>query len=223
MKLLLAVNDATLKNEIENVLTYHGYLTETVDNGRDALDYAVCGDYDGMIVDNDIPAVNGLNVLEKLRGNNIFISFMLLTLQADADSRICGLELGADDCLGKPFAVGELLARARAMLHRKTRGATDLISMGNVTLDTIKYTMSIDNRYARITKVEFRMIELFIRNQETYFSADMLLNRLWGFDSNTKIESVLVYISCLRKKLNQYGANIKIITKRGVGYAMVFM
>ena len=135
MKLLLAEDEAALSEAVVDILTYHKYIVDPVYNGEDAYDYAMYGDYDGVILDIMMPKKDGLEVLKELRENGFKKPVMLLTAKSQVEDRIKGLDAGADDYLTKPFDMGELLARVRAMLRRGEEFHANLLKYGDLTLD----------------------------------------------------------------------------------------
>ena len=141
MKLLIADDEIELANALVAILKHSNYTVDAVHNGTDALDYALTGDYDGIILDIMMPGLNGTEVLKKLRDKGISTPVLFLTAKTEVDDRIKGLDLGADDYISKPFDMGELLARVRAMLRRKSDFAPSNLICGNLTLDRSSYEM----------------------------------------------------------------------------------
>ena len=167
-----------------------------------------------------MPGLDGIEVLKKLRGKGVDSPVLLLTAKSDIDDRINGLDSGADDYLTKPFAMGELLARIRAMTRRRTEIAPDTPSFGNITLNRQNYELSGPNGSQRLSSKEFQMIETLILNHGTLISTERFMEKIWGYDSDAEINVVWVYISYLRKKLGLIGANVEIKATRGVGYTL---
>ncbi len=220
MKLLLAEDEAALNEAVTDILTYHKYLVDSVYDGADALDYARLGDYDGIILDIMMPKKSGIEVLETLRREGIKTPVLLLTAKAEVEDRIAGLDAGADDYLPKPFAMGELLARIRAMLRRREDFTPDILSFGDLTLNRGTYELGSNGQAQVLPKIEFRMMEIFMLNKGIYISGDDLLAKVWGFDSDAEIGTVWVYISYLRKRLAALGSKVEITAKRNVGYTL---
>jgi len=220
VKLLYAEDEPALSEAVVDILTYHKYMVDAVYNGNDALDYAESGQYDGIILDIMMPGLSGTEVLRKLREENIMTPVMLLTAKTEVDDRIKGLDLGADDYLPKPFAMGELLARVRAMLRRKDVYVPDVISCGNLMLNRQNFELSAEGNTVALSNLEFRMMETLIINKGIYISADELLEKVWGLESNAESGNVWVYISNLRKKLASIGARVSITAKRNLGYTL---
>lgn len=220
MKLLFAEDEIGLSEAVVDVLQYHKYTVDAVYDGQDALDYALSGHYDGIILDIMMPKLSGLQVLKRLRDARVGTPILLLTAKAEVDDRIKGLDLGADDYLTKPFAMGELLARIRAMLRRREEFTPDLLEMGNLRLNRQTYELSVGENSLLLPKLEFQMTELFMLNRGIYLSTEDILVKVWGYDTDADIGIVWVYISYLRKKLSALGANVALKAKRNVGYTL---
>ena len=220
MKLLYAEDERSLSEAVVDVLEYHKYKVDVVYDGQDALDYAENDRYDGIILDVMMPRKSGLEVLQALRAKGDRTPILLLTAKAEVEDRIQGLDLGADDYLPKPFAMGELLARIRAMLRRREEFTPDLLTMGNLSLDRQSYQLCVGEDRILLPKLEFQMMELFLLNRGIYLSTEDILVKVWGYDTDAEIGIVWVYISYLRKKLASLGANVSLKAKRGIGYTL---
>lgn len=220
MKLLYAEDERSLSEAVVDVLEYHKYKVDAVYDGQEALDYAENDQYDGIILDVMMPRKSGFEVLQALRAKGDRTPILLLTAKAEVEDRIQGLDLGADDYLPKPFAMGELLARIRAMLRRREDFTPDLLTMGNLSLDRQSYTLSVGENRLLLPKLEFQMMELFLLNRGIFLSTEDILVKVWGYDTDAEIGIVWVYISYLRKKLSSLGADVVIRAKRGIGYTL---
>ena len=220
MKLLLAEDEISMSEAVVDILNYHKYSVDAVYDGEDALYYARSQSYDGIILDVMMPKLDGLSVLRQLRRENNTTPVLLLTARAEVEDRIDGLDAGADDYLPKPFAMGELLARVRAMLRRRENYTPDVLRAGNVELDASRFLLSVGAGTLSLSRLEYQLMELFMRNPGITFPAEALLERVWGGDSDAEVGSVWVYISYLRKKLSALGANVEIRSKRGLGYSL---
>jgi DNA-binding response OmpR family regulator len=220
MKLLYAEDEKSLSEAVVDVLEYNKFSVDAVYDGRDAPDYAQSGHYDGIILDVMMPKLSGLEVLERLRAAGSKTPILLLTAKSEIEDRIAGLDLGADDYLPKPFAMGELLARIRAMLRRRAEFTPDVLTLGNLSLDRQSYTLSVGENRMILPKLEFQLMELFLLNRGIYLSTEDILVKVWGYDTDTEIGVVWVYISYLRKKLTALGANVAIQAKRNIGYTL---
>lgn len=220
MKLLLAEDEIAMSEAVTDILTYHKYSVDAVYNGADALDYALASQYDGVILDIMMPKMDGIEVLKRLRAASCTVPVLLLTAKAEVEDRIRGLDAGADDYLPKPFAMGELLARVRAMLRRRENFTPDVVRVGNIALDQRRGLIACGDETQPLSALEYRLMELFALNPGICFSAGALLERIWGLDSDAEEGSVWVYISYLRKKLAKLGASVEIHSRRGVGYSL---
>lgn len=220
MKLLYAEDERSLSEAVVDVLEFHKYKVDAVYDGQEALDYAENDQYDGIILDVMMPRKNGFEVVQALRARGDRTPILLLTAKAEVEDRIQGLDLGADDYLPKPFAMGELLARIRAMLRRREEFTPDLLTMGNLSLDRQSYTIGVGENRILLPKLEFQMMELFLLNRGIYLSTEDILVKVWGYDTDAEIGVVWVYISYLRKKLNSLGADVALKAKRGIGYTL---
>ena len=220
MKLLLAEDEIAMSEAVVDILTYHKYSVDAVYNGADALEYALTGQYDGVIMDIMMPIMDGIEALKKLRAAGCAVPVLLLTAKAEVEDRIRGLDAGADDYLPKPFAMGELLARVRAMLRRRENYTPDVVRVGDIELDQSRNLLKRGKDMQPLSALEYRLMELFALNPGICFSAGALLERIWGLDSDAEEGSVWVYISYLRKKLVKLGASVEIQSRRGVGYSL---
>ena len=220
MRLLLAEDEIAMSEAVVDILNYHKYSVDAVYDGEDALDYARSQSYDGVILDVMMPKLDGLSVLKQLRRENNFTPVLLLTARAEVEDLIGGLDAGADDYLPKPFAMGELLARVRAMLRRRENYTPDVLRAGNVELNASRFLLAVGAEERPLSRLEYQLMELFMRNPGITFSAEALLERIWGLNSDAEVGSVWVYISYLRKKLAALGANVEIRSKRGLGYSL---
>lgn len=220
MKLLYAEDEPAMAEAVEDILTYHHYLVDRVADGEEALAYARTGDYDGLILDIMMPRMDGLEVLAQLRREGNRIPVLLLTAKGEVEDRITGLDLGADDYLPKPFAMGELLARVRAMLRRREAFTPEVLRCGDVTLNQATFQLSCGGVSVTLPKLEYRLMEVLMGNQGIYLSSEDLLVKVWGYDAEAELGVMWVYLSYLRKRLAKLGAHVAIRVRRGVGYTL---
>lgn len=220
MKLLYAEDERALSEAVTDILTYHKYIVDPVYNGKDALDFAMLGDYDGIILDIMMPEMDGIDVLSTLRRNGIKTPILLLSAKSQVEDRIRGLDEGADDYISKPFDTGELLARIRAMLRRREDFHSDTLSFGDITLDIRSYTLSCRGVEFVLPKQEYRLMEQLMLNRNIFLSTEDLLVKAWGYDAENDANSVWLYVSYLRKRLSALGSDVEIVSKRGVGYRL---
>ena len=193
---------------------------DTVYNGRDAYEYARTGEYDGVILDVMMPQLTGLQVVTRLREDGVTTPVMLLTAKGQNDDRITGFDAGADDYLPKPFATDELLARIRALLRRSGDYKSTVLALGTLSLDCGSGVLSDTGGSARLSGREFQIMELFMRSPSMIISADRIIERVWGWESDTEVCSVWVHISNLRKKLRSIDSAVEINAVRGMGYVL---
>ena len=182
--------------------------------------YALSETYDGIILDIMMPKLSGLEVLQRLRAAGCRTPILLLTAKTEVEDRIQGLDAGADDYLPKPFAMGELLARIRAMLRRREEFSPDILRCKDLSLNTASYELSGPTGSVVLPRLEYQLIELLIRNQGIYLSSADLLVKIWGYDTDAELGVVWVYISYLRKRLTAVGSSCAIRAKRNVGYTL---
>lgn len=220
MKLLYAEDERPLSEAVVDILTYHDYLVDAVYNGEDAYDYALSGGYDGIILDIMMPKRDGIEVLSALRKNGCKTPILLLTAKTQIDDRIRGLDAGADDYLPKPFDMGELLARVRAMLRRREEFHPDMLTFGDLSLNTQSGTLSCRDTEFALPKQEYRLMEQLMVNRGIFLSSEDLLTRAWGSNAEVDINSVWLYISYLRKRLTAMKSSAEIVSKRNIGYRL---
>ena len=220
MKLLYAEDERSLSEAVVDILTYHKYIVDAVYDGEDAYAYALSGNYDGVILDVMMPGRDGIDVLSALRKNGYKAPILLLTAKTQVEDRIRGLDAGADDYLPKPFDMGELLARVRAMLRRREEFHPDLLSFGDLTLNIQSSTLGYRGMEFVLPKQEYRLMEQLMANHNIFLSTEDLLVKAWGYDAETDINSVWLYISYLRKRLAAMNSSVRIVSKRNIGYRL---
>ncbi len=220
MKLLLAEDEKALSEALKDILIYHNYLVDIAETGNDALDFALLEDYDGIILDIMLPGIDGIEVLTTLRKKNINTPVLLLTAKSSVTDKISGLDSGADDYLTKPFDTGELLARIRAILRRRETYEPNTIQFADLTLNPQNNILSSGKNEVTLSKLEYKLMELFMKNPGVYFSSDKILEKVWGYETDAEIGSVWVYVLYLRKKLAKISSDTAIMSKRSLGYAL---
>ena len=222
MKLLLAEDEPAMAEAVTDILEYHRYQVDAVYDGIEALDYIHAGNYDGLILDIMMPGMSGLEVLKKIRQEGVRTPVLLLTARSEIEDRIEGLDAGADDYLPKPFAMGELLARVRAMLRRREEYQPDLRSFGDLSLDSGTAELRCGDKKIVLPKVEFQMMEVLMLNHGICLSSEDLLEKVWVYDTEADVGAVWVYISYLRKRIQAVGSAVRITAKRNIGYTLTF-
>lgn len=220
MRLLLAEDEKELSNALVEILKHNNYTVDAVYNGEDAYNFLETQNYDGAILDIMMPKMDGITVLKKIREQGNDVPVLILTAKSDIDDRVFGLDSGADDYLSKPFAAKELLARIRSVTRRKTEAVSSVLRFGNISLNCVNFELSSPKGAVRLKNKEFQMLEMLIANPRHLISAERFLERIWGYDSETEINVVWVYISYLRKKLAALEADIQIKATRNQGYSL---
>ena len=221
MRLLLAEDEEELSEALAAVLRHNNYSVDAVYDGQEALDYLEGQEYDGVILDIMMPKKSGIEVLKTIRAQKNQVPVLLLTAKTQVDDRVEGLDAGADDYLGKPFAMKELLARIRAMTRRREGTADNLLTFGNLVLNRATYELSVGEEKLRMANKDFQMMEMLMVNPGQILSTERFMEKIWGYDSETEIGVVWVYVSNLRKRLTQLGANVEIKALRNQGYSLV--
>ena len=218
MRILLAEDEKEMSNAIVAVLKHEHYSVDAVYDGQDALDYLETGLYDGAILDIMMPKMDGVSVLKEIRKQGMDVPVILLTAKSEIDDKVEGLDAGADDYLTKPFAMKELLARLRAITRRQGEVTDQIMEFSNLKLDRSTFMISTEKDSLRLANKEFQMLEMLLSNPGQIISTDQFMDKIWGYDTETELNVVWVYVSYLRKKLSKIGAKVNIKAARGVGY-----
>jgi two-component system response regulator MprA len=199
------------------------WTVEEAGDGDAALDFLRARTADAVVLDILMPGVDGLEVCRRLRSAGDRTPVLMLTARASVDDRVSGLDAGADDYLVKPFALEELLARLRALLRRAAEngdGERDRLRFDGVVLDFNLYEASVNGEPVQLTRTEFTLLELFMRNPRQVLPRSLINERVWGYDFGPASNSLGVYVGYLRRKLEANGAPRLIHTVRGVGYVL---
>lgn len=218
MRLLLCEDEKALSDALVAILRHNNYSVDAVYNGTDAVEYIKSGIYDGIVLDIMMPGLDGIGVLRNVRAAGIDTPVIILTAKSEVEDKIMGLDSGADDYLTKPFDVGELLARIRAMTRRKSTICDNIITLGDIRLDRLSFELIGAKGRVSLTAKEFQIMEILMQNKGQLISAELLMEKIWGYDSDTDINVVWTYISYLRKKLGALGSTVTIRAVRGIGY-----
>ena len=220
MRLLIAEDELDLAEALTAFFEKNQFSADAVHDGVSAYEYGRSGGYDAIILDVRMPRLNGIEVLQKLRGEGVKTPIMMLTAKGQKDDRIAGFNAGADDYIPKPFEPDELISRVRAMLRRSEEYTPTVLSFGDVTLDSGSGILECSGQALRLKGREFQVMELFMRAPQIVFSAERIMERVWGWNSEAEINVVWVHISNLRKKLKSIGSGVSISAKRGLGYVL---
>ena len=221
MKILIIEDEELLAESLKTLLELRGFEVEVVSDGESGAEYAETGIYDLLLLDVMMPRLDGYSLARRVRARRVTTPILMLTARADVQDRIEGLNAGADYYLTKPFEPQELLACIRALTRRQPelRGA-DLLEYGDLKLDKSAFSLSCGERSVRLSRKEYDMMELLMRNRDLILTKETLLLKIWGYESDAEDNNVEVYISFLRKKLEHLHSGVKIKTIRMVGYCL---
>jgi two-component system, OmpR family, response regulator MprA len=221
MNVLVVDDDRAVRDALRRVLTLAGYELQTADGGAEAIELVAASVPDAVVLDVGMPGLDGLEVCRRLRRLGNRVPILMLTARVEISDRVAGLDAGADDYLVKPFDVAELKARLRALLRRTLpEGDPDELSFAELTLDRARHGASVDGQVAELTRTEYQLLELFMRNPRTVLTQSVIYERVWGYDFGAASNALRVYVGYLRRKLQAIGARELIHTVRGVGYVM---
>ena len=219
MRILIAEDEATLAKALMKILERHNYSVDIVNDGEAAQTYIESGIYDAVILDIMMPGKDGFEVLNAIRAEGIKTPVLILSAKSEVGDKVRGLDGGANDYLTKPFATEELLARIRAMTRPQESESTRL-AYGNVALDRATYELSSPVGSYKLANREYQIMELFLANPKRVISIDMMMEKIWGYNTEADISVVWVYISYLRKKLAALEADVAIKMSRNTGYSL---
>lgn len=220
MRLLLAEDEKSLSHALVTILEKSHYSVDAVYDGQEALEYLESEAYDGLILDIMMPKVDGITVLKTIRKQGNKIPVLILIAKSEIEDKVDGLDAGANDYLAKPFDARELLARIRVITRVNTESNDSLIRFGHVTLNRKTYVLKGEKAEFKLANKEFQMMELLMANPHQVLSTDRIFEKIWGYESDTEINIVWVYIAYLRKKLVKMHADIEIKAHRNVGYSV---
>ncbi len=216
MKFLVVEDNATLNQSIRDVLSKLGDSDSALD-GEEGLYLAEHGSYDLIILDLMLPKLNGFEFLSRLRKTNTS-PVIILTAIDSTDKKIEGLKLGADDYIAKPFENDELLARAEAVMRRYNNNFSTKYVKDNLELDYVGKMLKIDGEYVKLAGKMYDIVEYLIRNRNMIISKEQLFNRVWGYNSDTIVTVTEVYVSNIRKILEQHKVKHYLKTIKNIGY-----
>ncbi|CAN5214567.1 response regulator transcription factor [soil metagenome] len=223
MEILVVDDERAVRDSLRRALELEGYSVELAEDGEQALRRLELDPQpDAVILDILMPGADGLEVCRRLRRSGNEVPVLMLTARAEVDSRVAGLDAGADDYLPKPFALAELLARLRALLRRLGNGDSALHTLRFADLELDPGTREVRRAgdLIDLTRTEFALLELFLRNPRQVLTRSVIFERVWGYDFGPTSNSLDVYIGYLRRKTELEGKPRLIHTVRGVGYAL---
>lgn len=223
MKALVIEDEHKIANSIKKGLEQESFAIDVVYNGVDGFDLAATENYDVIVLDLMLPDMDGLEICRKLREEEkIHTPILILTAKGQLEDKVKGLNSGADDYLVKPFAFAELLARVKALARRPKDSVGTILSLGDLSLNTITYEVKRGNKEIKLSKQEFALLEYLLRHQNKVLSKDQIISNLWDYDANVLPNTVEVYIGYLRNKIDKpFPKGSKLIqTLRGFGYKL---
>jgi two-component system response regulator MprA len=221
MRLLVVDDDRSVRDALRRALTLAGYEVQLAENGQQALTQVATGVPDVVVLDIGLPDLDGLEVCRRLRKAGNRVPILMLTARDAIDDRIDGLDAGSDDYLVKPFDLGELKARLRALLRRTLgEGDPDTLSFAELKLDGARHGVEVEGSFVELTRTEYQLLELLMLNPRRVLPHSLIYDRVWGYDFGPASNALRVYVGYLRRKLEEAGARPLIHTVRGVGYAL---
>lgn len=222
MRILVVEDEVRLAETLGELLRRQGYIVDLCHDGVSGLDHAASGIYDLVLLDAMLPGMDGFTLLRQLRGGGSSVPVLMLTARSDVSDRVRGLDSGADYYLTKPFETEELLACVRLLLRRSDGEARvdDALTYGDLRLEPGTFLLSCAQRSVRLSRREYDLMELLMRNRRQILTKEQILTRVWGYDSDAEDNNVEVYISFLRRKLTHLHSKVKIKTVRLVGYGL---
>ncbi len=220
MRILVVEDERKVASFIKKGLEEEGYAVDLATDGRDGLMLALDSVHDLIVLDINLPKLDGLGVLEELRKARLRTPVLLLTVRATIEDKVLGLDTGADDYLTKPFSFEELLARVRALLRRRAQAEPTLLQVADLTLDPARRLVHRGGEKIELTSKEFALLDYFMRNIDRVLTRTMIAEHVWDYDFDSMTNIIDVYVNHLRKKIDA-GRHPKLIrTVRGVGYIM---
>ena len=219
MKVLVVEDDIEHMRIVRRGLDEAGFVCDVAKTGAQGRDMLANGSYDAAILDRMLPDADGLDVLREIHGMGISTPVIILSALGSTDERIRGLSAGADDYLAKPFSVDELVARIYAVTRRSSRADDEKLVFKDISLDMKNRVVRRNGRVIDLTGLEYKLLELFMLNPGRKMSAAFILDKVWDFDS-AKTNVVEAKIYAIRKKLNGPGEEDRIVSRRGLGYAL---
>ncbi len=220
MRILLVEDEKGLSKALSAILKHNQYSVDAVYDGQAALDCFDENLYDLVLLDVMLPKKDGLTVLKEIRAKDNKVAVILLTAKSQMEDKITGLDGGADDYITKPFETRELLARIRAAVRRTGEQTENNLTFGNLTLNRISYEISVNGNAIRLGHKEYQILEMMMLNPTTVIPAERFMEKIWGYDSETEMSVVWVYLSNLRKKFTEIKANVKRRANRSIGYLL---
>jgi two-component system response regulator MprA len=215
---LVVEDDRSVRDAVERALSFEGYEVATARDGAEALSAVMNDPPDAIVLDVMMPHVDGLETCRRIRARGDDTPILILTARHEVSDRVAGLDAGADDYMVKPFALEELLARLRALMRRSAGATTEVLTVGDLTLNAGTREVIRDGESIYLTKTEFDLLELLVSNAGIVLPRDTIYERIWGYDFETSSNSLDVYVGYLRRKTEAGDRSRLVHTVRGVGY-----
>ncbi|HEX3519851.1 MAG TPA: response regulator transcription factor [Solirubrobacteraceae bacterium] len=221
MRILVVDDDRAVREALRRALVLGGYEVELAEDGEQTLERIAQSVPDAMVLDVGLPGIDGLEVCRRVRRTGSRVPILILTARDQVADRIDGLDVGADDYMIKPFDVGELKARLRALLRRANpEGEEGMLAFAGVQLDVSRHGAKVGESFVELTRTEYQLLELLLLNPRQVLSHSLIYDRVWGYDFGPSSNALRVYVGYLRRKLEEAGAPDVIHTVRGVGYSL---
>ncbi len=222
MRILIVEDSEKLANAIASELERGNCIVDIAHDGKSGFEQAATGIYDIAVLEYDLPGMNGMEVLKKLRQQKNPLPVLILSSESETGHKIEAFQDGADDYLTKPLDLKELMLRIRAILRRHGEMEPDTLSYEDfvLNLDTCEISNTKTNASVKLAGKEFQLMEYLLRNQKQVITREQIINKIWGYDSDVEYNNVEVYVSFLRKKLAQIDAHVRLKAVRGVGYIL---
>jgi two-component system, OmpR family, response regulator MprA len=223
VRLLIVDDDRAVRDALRRALTVAGYEVQTADSGAQALELVAQAPPEAVVLAAGIPDIDGLEVCRRVRLVDDRLPVVMLTAREAVGERVAGLDAGADDCVAKPFDLDELKARIHALLRRCSPHANedgDDLVFAEIRLDAARHGAAVADEFAKLTRTEYQLLELLLRNPRRVLTHSLIYERVWGYDFGAASNALRVYVGYLRRKLQRAGARPLIHTVRGVGYVL---
>jgi two-component system, OmpR family, response regulator MprA len=223
MRALVVDDERSVRDALSRALRSEGYRVQVAASGGDALGFLAEQSSDVIVLDVSMAGLDGLETCRLIRAKGDDVPILMLTARSGVSDRVAGLDAGADDYLVKPFALEELLARLRALLRRQSPSqpaASSALTFGDVTLDSVSREVTVGDDQIRMTRLEFSLLEMFLRHPRQVLTREVIFDRVWGYDFGANSNSLEVYVGYLRRKTESGDRPRLIHTVRGVGYVL---
>lgn len=222
INILLVEDEVRMTEALSELLRLEGYEVNICTDGISGMEAVCTGEYDIIVLDVMLPGASGYEITRNARALGKKTPILMVTAKSEVDDKVIGLDSGADDYLTKPFETKELLARLRALSRRSGNLIAETLSFGDITLNTNTFQLccTANSQSVRLSKKEYRILELFLSNQHQILTREQLAMSIWGYDSEAEYNNVEVYLSFVRKKMTFIGSTVEIKAMRGIGYEL---